>query len=125
MSHAYQTHRFLAVIALLSAVAVVSVQSARGAEIGRPQAGRAFAENACVECHIIAEGAKSRLVTGAPSFVTLARRPETTEFRLRVFFQTPHQVMPNFLLSPEQTDDLVAYILSLKTDPSGGGGRRR
>ena len=104
-------------IALLGVGTICFVQSATGAEIGSPQAGLAFAETACAECHVVAEGAKSRLLTGASSFMTIAREPATTEFRLRVFFQTPHQAMPNFLLSPEQTDDLVAYILSLKKAP--------
>ena len=38
---------------------------------------------------------------------------------LRVFLGTPHATMPNLRLAPEQADDLIAYILSLKGYRSG------
>jgi len=33
-----------------------------------------------------------------------------------VFFQTSHRSMPNLIIAPDQADDLVNYILSLKRD---------
>jgi hypothetical protein len=33
-----------------------------------------------------------------------------------VFFQSPHPTMPNLVLSPEETDNVIAYILSLRGD---------
>ena len=40
--------------------------------------------------------------------------PSTTELALKVFLRTSHPSMPNIVLTPEQTDNLVTYILSLK-----------
>jgi hypothetical protein len=37
-----------------------------------------------------------------------------TEIALRAFLQTPHANMPNIMLTQEQTDDIVTYILSLR-----------
>jgi len=33
---------------------------------------------------------------------------------LRAFFQTPHPKMPNLILTPEQSDDVIAFLLSLR-----------
>ena len=38
----------------------------------------------------------------------------TTSMSLRVFLQSPHGNMPDYRLSREQIDDVVAYILSLR-----------
>ena len=40
--------------------------------------------------------------------------PSATALSLRVFLQTPHVRMPDFQLSNNEIDDVVAYILSLK-----------
>jgi hypothetical protein len=33
---------------------------------------------------------------------------------LRAFLQTPHPTMPNLMLTPDETDDVIAYLLTLK-----------
>ena len=48
-----------------------------------------------------------------------ARIPAHAEaFRgeVRAFLQTPHSRMPDFSLSRTQADDVIAYILSLKSN---------
>jgi hypothetical protein len=42
--------------------------------------------------------------------------PSTTELSLKVFLQSNHRSMPNLMLTPEQSGDIVNYILSLKRD---------
>jgi hypothetical protein len=37
-----------------------------------------------------------------------------SEMALRVWFQSPHPSMPNLRLTEKQSDDLIAYIMSLK-----------
>jgi hypothetical protein len=37
-----------------------------------------------------------------------------TALSLRVYLQTPHATMPNIVLTPEETDDVISYILTLK-----------
>jgi hypothetical protein len=49
-----------------------------------------------------------------PSLLEVAEHPATTEMSLRAFLQTPHPTMPNLVLSPEETDDIIAYLLALK-----------
>jgi hypothetical protein len=39
-----------------------------------------------------------------------------TSAALTVTLTTPHAGMPMFILSPEQRQDIIAYILSLKSD---------
>jgi hypothetical protein len=33
---------------------------------------------------------------------------------LRAFFQTPHPKMPNLILTPDQSADVIAFLLSLR-----------
>ncbi len=40
--------------------------------------------------------------------------PSTTSMSLRVFLQSPHGNMPDYRLTREQMDDVVAYLLSLR-----------
>lgn len=81
--------------------------------LGDPAAGRQLAENVCSVCHVIAEGetAKSE-IEGAPAFPDLANEPQVTALSLRVFLQTPHERMPDLRLDANETDDVIAYILS-------------
>jgi len=40
--------------------------------------------------------------------------PSTTALSLKVFLRSSHNKMPNLIISDPDTDDLIAYILSLK-----------
>jgi hypothetical protein len=44
----------------------------------------------------------------------VADSPGMSEMALQVWFQSPHPSMPNLLIKAQESDDLVAYILSLK-----------
>jgi mono/diheme cytochrome c family protein len=76
---------------------------------GDPGAGRRFAETHCTGCHQAGEP-EAR----APGFAAIAQMPSTTSLSLRAFLLTSHPTMPNIRLTPEEVDDVVAYILSLK-----------
>lgn len=39
--------------------------------------------------------------------------PSTTALSLKVFLRSNHKEMPNLIISNTDTDDIVAYILSL------------
>ncbi|MDP6517431.1 MAG: cytochrome c [Alphaproteobacteria bacterium] len=82
---------------------------------GIPGAGRRLALDWCAECHWIAPDQASHREVGAPAFADVAANPAVTETALRAFLVTPHDVMPNIKLAPAQIDDIVAYLLSLKT----------
>ena len=77
-------------------------------------AGERLARDVCAECHIVADDQAGSGRIDAPPFHEVVSDPETTGFSLRAFLRTPHYAMPNIILSPEETDDVVAYILSLK-----------
>ena len=40
--------------------------------------------------------------------------PSTTALTINVILRTSHEVMPNYRLSREEIDDVVAFIMSLK-----------
>ena len=81
--------------------------------LGDPMAGRRLAEDVCSACHVIAPGQASTTEFDAPAFSDLANEPRVTALSLRVFLQTPHERMPDLRLDREETDDVIAYILSL------------
>ena len=51
---------------------------------------------------------------GAPAFQDVAGEPAVAYLALRVFLRSPHEVMPDLMLSDTETDDVITYILSLK-----------
>ena len=53
-------------------------------------------------------------VVEVPTFQAVADDPAATGAALRAFLRTPHAAMPDLRLTSDQTDDVVAYILSLK-----------
>ena len=94
----------------------VSAQ-ASAQDVGTVSAGRALAEQwcaECAECHDVSREPIPRIAGAPPSFVAVANDPAVTEIWLQPFFVTPHPVMPNIILTAEQADDMVAYVLSLK-----------
>jgi mono/diheme cytochrome c family protein len=50
----------------------------------------------------------------APSFTSIARLPSTTSMSLHAFLLSPHPHMPNYRLSPNEVDDVVSYIMTLR-----------
>ena len=81
-----------------------------------PQGGAQWANNVCAECHATRAGQAQSPNGRAPTFVELANTPDMTSAALTVALTTPHAGMPMFVLTPEQRRDIVAYVLSLKTN---------
>ena len=82
-------------------------------DAGDPIAGRRLAEAWCVSCHAF-PGSDRATATGAPSFPAVAANRAMTPLALRAFLQTPHERMPDLHLSNNETDDLIAFILSFR-----------
>jgi mono/diheme cytochrome c family protein len=99
---------------LALAAAFLWAGGAEAQQIGNAVDGRNLAQEWCGSCHMIGPDVRRGAIDLAPPFAEIAADPQTTEFRLRAFLRTPHQRMPNFMLTPAQTDDIVAYILSLR-----------
>ena len=100
------------VLAIASSMAMAAPVRAQNAP-GDVAAGRHLAETLCADCHQI-DFQQPKAVTRAPGFVQIAKMPSTTGLALNVFLKTSHDVMPNYMLSQQESTDIVAFILSLK-----------
>jgi hypothetical protein len=81
----------------------------------RSRRGSVFAREACITCHVVEPtNASPRVVVIGPNFEDIANTKGMTATALRVFLTTSHPKMPNLILTPEDTTDVIAYILSLR-----------
>ena len=78
-----------------------------------PVAGQNLADKWCVECHGVRADRLSPNFA-APTFPDLAAEPSITEYSLRALLRSPHETMPHITFTPEQMDDIIDYIMSLK-----------
>ncbi len=79
---------------------------------GDVSAGRQLVQAECSACH--EEKAPLSTLPQGPSLRAVAAMPSTTSMSLHVFLLTPHANMPDYHLTPQEIDDVVAYILSLR-----------
>lgn len=100
----------LAVLTILLLTTVAEAQPLPG----DTSSGRNLALRICADCHLVAEDQPRPTTDGAPPFALVARQPSSTALGLRVFLRSPHSNMPNLILSPGETDDLISYILSMR-----------
>ncbi len=82
---------------------------------GDPQAGRAFALEACTPCHVVSSRqlAPPRFAN-APRFHDIANAEAMNAMKLQALLSTPHPTMPNLVLSPDEAADVIAYIMTLR-----------
>ena len=99
----------LAVYALLASGAPVLAQ-----ELGSVDAGFGLAQEVCAECHAIDSEELISPNIDAPAFYDVANKRGLTIMAISVWFRTPHPTMPNFVITEDESSDLIAYILSLK-----------
>ena len=111
------THIGLAILVALAALIFFQQRYAGGAasESHSVASGHRLAEAWCKTCHNI-EAPTAGTSNPAPDFAAVANPPSTTALSLKVFLQSSHPTMPNVVLTPDQSDDIVSYILSLKRD---------
>jgi mono/diheme cytochrome c family protein len=83
------------------------------AQPGERAAGRRLATELCGECHQV-RPPFPLFYRYPPTFEEIAKLPSTTRLSLKVFLQSNHTIMPNFIVSKSDADDIIAYILSLK-----------
>jgi mono/diheme cytochrome c family protein len=101
-------------VLLLGAVLATSGAANAAQLSGDPIAGEALARSWCAECHETAAGLHGPGALNAPAFQDVADDRAVTALALRAFLQTPHADMPNVMLTPAETDDVISYILSLR-----------
>jgi cytochrome c len=88
---------------------LLTAATARAA--GDAEAGKELALRWCNSCHIVDQSGRGP--DTAPPFPILARRSPNDRTWLRAWLTDPHPPMPNFNLSREQIDDVVAYLDSM------------
>jgi mono/diheme cytochrome c family protein len=115
----------LAVIAAAAASAELAAH-AQPKPAGDVQEGRAFALEACTGCHVVAADQPFKPIYAGdihpPDFKDIASKPGVTADSLIHYLDTLPTIpkdshMANADLTPEQTRDVVAYILSLRGKP--------
>jgi mono/diheme cytochrome c family protein len=99
---------------LVSAI-FVGCGSAGAQEIGDAGEGRRLAQADCAQCHGIAKNSYSGN-PAAPTFDGIANTPGMTGRALIVALRTSHRSMPNIVVKDRDAENLVAYILSLKSN---------
>ncbi|MDO8981993.1 MAG: cytochrome c [Afipia sp.] len=77
--------------------------------------GRTFAQTNCARCHSIDRSTASPLAI-APPFRTLHKKYpiDTLAEALAEGIDTGHPTMPMFVLEPDQINDLLSFLKSLK-----------
>lgn len=75
--------------------------------------GETLAKRWCTGCHVVSEDQRKGTDL-APSFASIASRPDFNEDKLAFFLLEPHPKMANMALSRDDTKDLAAYIAEQK-----------
>ena len=106
--------RVLTLLALALSLAVAGLTPSMAQDqIGDIVAGRRLAEGWCNACHAGDPGIPEPAMA-APTFADIANRRSTTPFRLRAFLRSSHAAMPAYFLTPDEIDDVAAFIMSHK-----------
>ena len=86
------------------------------ADAGNPQRGLAYAKKACAECHAVEGERPASPNIKAPNFNAIADSPGMSARALVVWLQSSHHAtMPNLIIAPDDLDNVVAYIMSVRT----------
>lgn len=101
-------------------VASLTASPAVADMIGNPSEGARIALEECAVCHAVGPGDEDSPDPTAPAFAAVADMTSTTRQALYVFLNTVHPTMPNLVLSRQESDDLIAYILSLRESDDAG-----
>ena len=105
--------------AALTALALASASSFTVAEASAQDAaavarGKAYAAQNCAGCHAV-DGTRPSPNQAAASFREIANTPGMTPLAITVWLQTPHRLMPHIIVEPDDREDLIAYLVSLKS----------
>ena len=74
-----------------------------------PDNGSTLVQRWCTGCHVVS-GDQIKGTDIAPSFASIAERPDFNDEKLASFLLEPHPKMPNMALSLEEAKDISAFI---------------
>jgi mono/diheme cytochrome c family protein len=99
------------VICTVAVVALVIFAAPPASAQGDPEVGRELALSWCTSCHVVDyEGHGADAGPPLPALLGDGRR---TVDELRGWLAAPHPPMPDFDLSRQEIEDIVAYLESL------------
>ena len=98
----------IAAIACLGALAFAQ-------DIGNATRGWELTIRTCSGCHWVSHEGKSG-VSQAPTLRTIANTKGISAMALNVALLTSHRSMPNIVLNSRERADVIAFILTLKTN---------
>ena len=104
----------IALAAILLALTLAPASARTG---GDAVHGGSLAKAICSRCHAIGPGGARSPNLKAPRFSAIALTLGMNKRALRVWMRTSHPTMPNYAFNNNDTDDIIAYILSLKPAP--------
>lgn len=113
--HGYRQHRSFPGIGLgwWSLLPILWIMQISGlASAADPIEGQMLARQWCTSCHAITPG--QAVNEQAPSFAAIVRDRGRVADWLNTWLATPHEWMPDFSLSRQEIEDLVAYLESLR-----------
>ena len=99
----------------LACAVLLCLIPAQAATLGNIEAGHAYAKTQCAKCHSIVPDGNTSPNASAPPFQAIADTRGMTRTALFVFFRSPHATMPNLIVRGDDLDNIIAYILSLKS----------
>jgi mono/diheme cytochrome c family protein len=82
---------------------------------GDVRRGSVLALRVCIACHGVRPGENSNNPL-APPFAVIAETKGMSAIALNVALLSPHRAMPNIMLEPQERADVIAYILTLKSN---------
>lgn len=104
------------VLGFATALAVAAATGAQAQHRGDVARGEEIARDVCADCHSV-EAEPQVLSTDAPRpFAVIGRDPAWDDEALRGYIRDPHPQMPQFEMTSDRLDDVVAYIRSLDAE---------
>jgi mono/diheme cytochrome c family protein len=76
--------------------------------------GERLAHRWCAACHVVSATQRQVTTDQAPPFASIAKTPDFDAGKIALFLLDPHPKMPDMGLSRTDSQDLAAYIATLK-----------
>ena len=103
------------VLVMLLSLSFAAAPRAQGP--GDPDAGAALVEAWCAECHVVGDAGQGADV--GPALPMLLENELRTPDQIRGWLADPHPPMPDFELTRQEIEDVVAYLERLRDQASG------
>ncbi len=99
---------------LLALTVILLPLGAAAQEQGTPERGLDYARKVCAECHLVADEAGLSPRPEVKTFKQIADTPGMSAMALAAWMQSEHENMPHLVLEPNDLNDVISYIVSLK-----------